>query len=129
MENIELGDGSAMVRISAEEMRAMTRDGSQICVVTTAQLEALAEQSAKKMLDQMERAKMAEDWLPMKTAAKLINLSLPTFKKIVDTGKIKFSLVKGRYLFKRRDIEVYMEGRVPGVCDIIPKEAEECAGR
>lgn len=127
MENIELGDGSAMVRISAEEVRAMTRDGSQICVVTTAQLEALAEQTAKMILLQVEKARMAEDWLPMKVAAKLVNLSYPTFKKIMADGKIKFSLVKGRYMFKRRDIEVYMEGRVPGVCRIIPKEAEECA--
>lgn len=113
MENVGLTDGSVLVRIPAEEVRDMTRNGSRICVVTSRQLEALAMASAKRALQESEREKESEEWLTQKQAASVIKRSSQTFSKIVKEGKIRFSQVKGRRVFKRSDLEEYMSRQTP----------------
>lgn len=129
MENFRSADGSVILKISAEEVREMTGDGSQICIVTTAQIKDLGRLSAREALKELEREKSAEDWLTQTETAKLINVSAPTFAKIVESGNIRFSQVKGRRMFKRRDVEEYMVRQVPGFARYPHNKTEECAGQ
>ena len=130
MENFRSADGSVILKISAEEVREMTGDGSEICIVTTAQIKDLGRLSAREALKELEREKSAEDWLTQTEAAKLIKVSAPTFGKIVESGKIKFSQVSPcRRMFKRREVEEYMARREPLFVRYPHNITEECAGQ
>ena len=51
-----------------------------------------------------------DDWLTITEAAQYSKLSEPTIRRYINAGKLKVSKITGRLLFKRSDIDRWLNG-------------------
>ncbi len=53
---------------------------------------------------------MIKPYITLPQAAKMLNISAPTLKRLIEDRKISYSRIGMRYRFKPEDISAYIQG-------------------
>lgn len=74
----------------------------------------MTEERLKELLaEAVAQAAIQPELLMLKDVAAMLNISLPSARKLRDTGAIPFYLLAGKKLFKRKDVERFIDGLKP----------------
>ena len=74
----------------------------------------MTEERLKELLaEAVAQAAIQPELLMLKDVAAMLNISLPSARKLRDTGAIPFYLLAGKKLFKRKDVEAFIDGLKP----------------
>ena len=74
----------------------------------------MTEERLKELLaEAVAQAAIQPELLMLKDVAAMLNISLPSARKLRDTGAIPFYLLAGQKLFKRKDVEAFIDGLKP----------------
>lgn len=65
------------------------------------------------LAEAVAQAAIQPELLMLKDVATMLNISLPSARKLRDTGAIPFYLLAGKKLFKRKDVEAFIDGLKP----------------
>lgn len=74
----------------------------------------MTEERLKELLaEAVAQAAIRPELLMLKDVAAMLNISLPSARKLRDTGAIPFYLLAGKRMFKRKDVEAFIDGLKP----------------